>query len=163
MKNSMKNNGLLSAAFLCGILCAGAGMLTRFWAGSPYGGLHQMGISEIVPPVWLMSLLWLLWYFALGAVCGAVLAGHGACSVAAWRGTVFFVLMLGLGLVWYPLFFGRQAVGLCLLITVLLLILCVLCALNWQQLSLVAGAVIYLHGLWLVYMLILQVACVFQT
>lgn len=158
-----KNNGLLSAAFLCGILCAGAGMLTRFWAGPPYQGLHQMGIAGLVLPVWLMSLLWLLWYFALGAVCGAVLAKYGACSVAAWRGTVFFILMLGSGFLWYPLFFCRQAVGLCLLLTLALLLLCILCALNWQQLSLAAGAVVYLHSLWLVYMLILQLVCVFHT
>lgn len=162
MKND-KNNGVLLGAVLCGTLMLAAAMLTRAWAGAPYEGIHRMGIGEVIPPVWLMSLLWLLWYFLLGAVCGGVLSAHGGCCIGAWRGAFFFVLMLGLGLVWYPLFFVRHATGLCVLITVVLIGLCVLCALNWQGMSLAAAAVLYLHALWLIYMLILQIACIFSA
>ena len=162
MKND-KNNGVLPGAVLCGTLTLAAAMLTRAWAGAPYDGIHRMGIGEVIPPVWLMALLWLLWYFGLGAVCGGVLTSHGGCSIGAWRGACFFVIMIFLGLVWYPLFFSRCALGLCVLLTVLLIGLCVLCALNWQNLSLAAAAVLYLHALWLIYMLVLQVACVFRT
>ena len=162
MKN-VKNNGALPGAMLGGALMVVAGMLTRAWAGAPYEGILRMGLGEVIPPVWLMTLLWLLWYFGLGATCGGVLTVHGGCSVTAWRGACFFLLMAGLGFLWYPLFFLRNALGLCILICLVLIALCVLCAINWQNLSLVAAAFLYLHALWLLYLLILQVICIFYT
>lgn len=162
MKNE-KNNSVLLAAVICGAVTLAVAMLVRTWAGAPYQGILQMGIGGVIPPVWLMALLWLGWYFCLGAVCGGVLAAYGRGNVGAWRGAVFFVLMIGLGFVWYPLFFVRHALFLCVLISLILIGLCLLCALNWQSLSLVAGAIFYLHALWLVYMLILQIVCIFHA
>jgi tryptophan-rich sensory protein len=162
MKKQMQN-GVLYGALLCGVLCAGASLLVRAWAGAPYKGIDSMDIGALIPPVWLMALAWFCWYLVLGGVLGVILAGHGARSADAWRGATFFVLMLGLGFVWYGLFFCRYAMGLGILLTAFLLVLCVLCALSWQGLSLVCGVVMYLHALWLLYMLILQLACVFCT
>ena len=148
-----------SVAF--GAALALCGMAVRLWWGSPNAGIVQMGIRELIPPVWLMSLLWMLWYFILGAVLGAILCTYGHNCIGAWRGACFFLLMIGVGFLWYPLFFVKQNLVLSLLVIVLTAILCTVCALHWQCLSLGAGAVLWLHLLWLLYMLILQLVCLF--
>ena len=156
-----KNSNTLTCALVFGALLALCGMGVRLWYGAPYAGLTQMGIREIIPPVWLMSLLWTLWYFALGALVGAILCAFGKNCINAWRGACFFLLMICIGFLWYPLFFVKHSLVLSLLVLVAVLVLCCISALYWQTLSLAAGAVLWLHALWLIYMFILQLVCLF--
>lgn len=142
------------------VLC---GIGVRLWWGSPYEGMAQMGIRHLLPPAWLMGLLWTLWYFALGATLGAVLCLWGGSCIGAWRGAFFFLLMLFLGYLWYPLFFMRKNPLLALLVLLGVLACAALCALQWQGLSLAVGALMWLHVLWLLYMLILQFVCLFNV
>lgn len=160
MKQHKSSNGLTYALVL-GALLALCAMGVRFWWGAPYQGMTQMGIREILPPVWLMGLLWSLWYFALGAVLGMVLSTYGHNCIDAWRGACFFLLMIGVGFLWYPLFFVKQNPLLSLAVLVAVIVLCTVCALQWQRLSVIAGAVLWLHVLWLFYLLILQFICLF--
>ena len=154
-----KNSSALTYALVFGALLAACGMGVRFWCGAPYAGMTQMGIRDVIPPVWLMSICWTLWYFLLGAALGAVLRAFGRNCIGAWRGAFFFLLMIGVGFLWYPLFFVKQNLVLSLLTVMVVLVLCCVCALHWQALSLVAGAILWLHALWLIYMLILQLVC----
>lgn len=149
----------MTAALVCGVLSAMVAVGVRLWWGAPYEGMAQMGIRELVPPVWLMGLLWTLWYFLLGAALGAVLYTYGGSCIGAWRGAFFFLLMLFVGFLWYPLFFVRQNLLLSLLVVACVLALAVICALHWQGLSLVAGLLLWAHVFWLFYMLILQLVC----
>ncbi len=142
-----------------GIVALG-GICVRLWWGSPNPALTQLGIRNLVPPVWLMGLLWTLWYFALGAALGAVLRAHGRSSVAAWRGAFFLLLMLGVGSLWYPVYFVRCNALLALGVIVACIACAVLCAVSWQGSAASAAAVVWLHVLWLLYMLILQLICI---
>ena len=144
-----------------GGIVAICGIGVRLWWGSPNPALTQLGIRNLVPPVWLMGLLWTLWYFALGVALGAVLCMYGSCSIAAWRGAFFFLLMICVGFLWYPLYFVRQNALLALVVILVTLLCAVLCALCWQGTSPAAAAVIWLHVLWLLYMLVLQLISVF--
>lgn len=148
-------------AVVFGVLLALCAMGVRLWWGAPYEGLTRLGIRNLIPPVWLMGLLWTLWYFVLGAVLGGVLYCFGGGCIGAWRGAFFFLLMICVGFLWYPLFFVRQNLILSLFVIVLVLVLAAVCALQWQRLSLVAGALLWLHVLWLFYMTILQLICLF--
>lgn len=158
-----KNNGTLTCALIVGGVLALGGICVRLWWGSPYEGMAQMGIRHLVPPAWLMGLLWTLWYFILGATLGAVLCLFGGSLIGAWRGAFFFLLMLFAGYVWYPLFFVRQNPLLSLLVLLAVLACAALCALQWQGISLAAGVVMWMHVLWLSYMLILQCICLFNV
>lgn len=122
-----------------------------------------MGIRHLLPPVWLMGLLWTVWYFVLGAVLGAVLCAYGGGCISAWRGAFFFLLMLFVGYLWYPLFFVRQNQLLAMLVILAVLLCSAFCALQWQGLSLAAGVVMWGQVLWLIYMLILQLGCLFNV
>ncbi len=159
--NQRNNNRALTCALIVGGLLAFVGMGVRLWCGAPNEGLLQMGIRHLIPPVWLMGLLWTLWYFVLGAALGAVLCTYGGNCIAAWRGAFFFLLMLFVGYLWYPLFFVRQNPLFALLVLLAVLGCAVLCALQWQGISLAAAGVLWLHVLWLLYMLILQLVCIF--
>ncbi|MBR5119383.1 MAG: hypothetical protein IKV02_00160, partial [Clostridia bacterium] len=46
------------------------GMLVRFFVGSPYKTLMTMGVSDIVPPSWLMALLWTVSFLVVGCAAG---------------------------------------------------------------------------------------------
>ena len=158
-----KSSATLSYALIFGaglVLCA---MAVRFWWGSPNTGITQLGIREVLPPVWLISLLWTLWYFVLGATLGCMICSYGNRCIGAWRGAFFFLLMICVGFLWYPLFFVRLNLMLSLLVIVVTAVLAGVCALQWQGISPVAGAVLWLHVLWLLYMLILQTICLFRV
>ena len=157
------NTGTLTCALIVGGVLALLGMGVRLWWGSPNEGIMQMGIRHLLPPVWVMGLLWTLWYFALGSTLGAVLCAYGSTCIAAWRGAFFFLLMLFAGYLWYPLFFVRQAPLLSFLVLLAVLSCAVLCALQWQKVSFAAAAVLWAHVLWLLYMLILQLVCIFNV
>ena len=161
VSSKTNNNNALSCALIVGGIVAVCGICVRLWWGSPNPALTQLGIRHLIPPVWLMGLLWTLWYFALGAALGAVLCVHGGCSIAAWRGACFFLLMIGVGFLWYPLYFVRQNALLALLVILATLFCAVLCALSWQGIATAAAAVLWLHVLWLLYMLVLQLICIF--
>ena len=155
------NSSVLSCALIVGGVVALCGVGVRIWCGSPYPGMMQMGVRALVPPVWLMSLLWTLWYFVLGAALGALLRCFGQSCIGAWRGAFFFLLMLFAGFLWYPLFFIRQNL-LCSLLSLLVTLACALmCALQWQRVAAAAGILMYLHVAWLTYLLILQLICLF--
>lgn len=151
----------LTCALICGAVLSLCAAGVRFWWGSPHASITQMGIREVLPPVWLLSLLWLLWYFVLGATLGGVLYTYGKNCIDAWRGACFFLLMIGVGFLWYPLFFVRQSFLLSLIVLLAVIELAVVAALQWQSLSVLAGAVLWLHVLWLFYMTILQLICLF--
>lgn len=156
-----KSGATLSYALFFGVglvLCA---MAVRFWWGSPNAGITQLGIRELLPPVWLLGFLWTLWYFALGATLGSVLCAYGKHCIGAWRGAFFFLIMIGVGFVWYPLFFVRLNLLLSLLVILATVAMAAVCAWQWQGLSALAGAVLWLHVIWLIYMMILQLVCLF--
>jgi len=158
---NQKNNGTLTCSFVVGGVLALCAAAVRFWWGSPHASMTQMGIREVLPPVWLIGLLWLLWYFLLGATLGGVLYTYGKHCIDAWRGACCFLLMIGVGFLWYPLFFVRQSFLLSLIVLLAVIALAAVCALQWQKLSPMAGIVMWLHVLWLFYMTVLQLICLF--
>jgi hypothetical protein len=96
---------LIGAGFL--LTCA---LLTRWSVGSPILLLHKLNASEILPPMWLMSLLWMGFYGLWGAAFGDLLSGlpeNPAREVYIWRGSTFAVLAVVFSLVWYTLLFGK--------------------------------------------------------
>ena len=161
VSSKTNNNNALTYALVVGGVLTLCGFCVRLWWGSPNPALTQLGIRHLVPPVWLMGILWTLWYFVLGAALGAVLCTHGSCSIAAWRGGFCFLLMLGVGFMWYPLYLVRMNALLALGVILVCILCAILCAWSWQEISAVAAAVVWLHVLWLLYMLILQLICIF--
>ena len=149
---------------LLGSVMVAAGMIVRFLVGSPYVTMHALGITDLVLPVWLMTLIWSVSFFVIGAAAGFVLGFRaGACEVDKYKGGMLFVLLAVLELCWYPTFFGAGLIFLSVLESVLILCLSVGVTLCFYRVSRFAGMLFLLHNLWLIYMLILNFAVLFGS
>lgn len=140
---------------LCGAATAIGCLAVRYLGGDPYEKIHLYGMQEYLPPVKLLSCLWLLWHFLLGLAAGWVLFGQPKLPVAAYRGGMYFLLMLGAGYFFYPCFFTANARFLAFLLLAVALFFAVLCIADWFSLCAGAGVAIGLYAVWLVYLLIL--------
>ena len=140
------------------------GMLVRFFVGAPHVMLLSLGVNEMVPPSWLMALLWTVSFLVVGCAAGFAF-GYRApgCEVDKYKGGMLFVLLAVLELCWYPTFFGAGLLFLSVLESILILILCTGVTLCFYRVSKFAGMLLLLHELWLVYMLILNFAVFFRA
>ena len=140
------------------------GMLVRFFVGSPYTTLMSLGVSDMVPPSWLMALLWTVSFLVVGCAAGFAFGYRSrGCEVDKYKGGMLFVLLAVLELCWYPTFFGAGLLFLSVLECILILILCTGVTLCFYRVSKFAGMLLLLHELWLVYMLILNFAVFFNA
>ncbi len=146
-----------------GAIMLAGGMAVRFAVGNPYIMLLALDIGDIVPPVWLMTLLWSVSFFVIGAAAGFVLGYRlGGCEVDKYKGGMLFVMLAVLELCWYPTLFGAGLVFLSVLESILTLCLSVGVTLCFYRVSKFAGMLFLLHNVWLCYMLILNFAILFR-
>lgn len=140
---------LLSALCLC---------LT---VGSPLPILRLLGAGALLPPLWIVGLLWLFGYALAGASAGYVLAcaGKGASrSAHGWRGVTFLTLEVTLSFAWYSLLFQSFL----LLPSWFCLLLAVgagfACTLSWFSVSRPAAVASGGLTLWFFCLLLIQLA-----
>ena len=148
---------------LFGFLMMAAGIIVRFAVGSPYIMIHALDIADILPPVWLLSLLWTLAFLTIGCAAGFVLGFRaGGCEVDKYKGSMLFVILAVLELCWYPTLFGAGLLFLSILESILILCFAVGVTVCYYRVSKFAGVLFLLHDIWLIYMLILNFAVFFK-
>ena len=146
-----------------GILFALGGILVRLLVGSPYLSILALGIKTLIPPVWLMCVLWTVSFFTVGCAAGLVLGYRGGgWEAEKYKGGMIFILMAVLELCWYPTFFGAGLIFLSVLETVAILCLAVGSMLCFSRVSRLSGILLFFHVIWLVYILILNFAVFFN-
>ena len=148
--------------FALGVLFALGGIIVRLAVGSPDLSILALGINALIPPVWLMCVLWTVSFFTVGCAAGLVLGTRGGLEAEKYKGGMVFVLMAVLELCWYPTFFGAGLIFLSVLETVAILCLSVGCTLCFSRVSRLAGILSFFHAIWLVYILILNFAVFFN-
>ncbi len=149
---------------LIGGLMAIGGIAVRMAVGSPHVMMLALDIGDLVPPVWVMMLLWSVSFFVIGAAAGFVLGiREGGCEVDKYKGGMLFVLLGVLELCWYPTLFGAGLVFLSVLESMLILCLSVGVTLSFYRVSKLAGMLLLFHCVWLCYMLILNFAVLFRA
>lgn len=147
---------------LLGVLMAVGGIVVRALVGGPHRALLELGIERIIPPVWLMAILWTVSFFTIGCSAGFVLGMRsGGYDGERYKGCMFFVLLAVLELCWYPTFFGSGLYFLSVLESILILCLSLTVTFCFYRVSKFAGMIFLLHNVWLVYMLILNFAAFF--
>lgn len=129
--------------------------------GSPLPVLRLLGAGALLPPLWIMGLLWLCGYALAGASAGWALAcaGRGASrSAQCWRGLTFLVLEVTFSFAWYSLLFQsflQLPSWLCLFLTVGAGIACTL---SWFSVSKTAAVAVAGLTLWFFCLLLVQLA-----
>ena len=148
---------------LCGVLLTVGAILVRCFTGSPYRLLLELGIGNMVPPVWAMTLLWTIAFFSIGCAFGFVLFYRAAgCEAEKYKGCMLFVLLAVLELCWYPTLFGADLVFLSVIEALLILCLSVGVTFSYYRVTKLSGMLMLFHSIWLVYMLILNFAILFR-
>lgn len=149
---------------LIGMLLMIASITIRFFVGSPYRVILELGIESILPPVWVLSLLRTLSFLTVGCAAGFVL-GHKNKLLCAekYKGGMFFVLLAVLELLWYPTLFGASFVFLSVIESILILILSITVTVCFCHVSHFAGTILLFHDVWLIYLLILNFAILFHA
>lgn len=143
-----------------GVVLAAA-LLTRFLCGSPLWFLRWSDVSGLLPPLWLLSLLWMTAYVAVGCAAG-YLFSCPAWGVAReshlWRGSTFLILAVVVSLVWYTLLFGKHYLlpsWLCLPVSASA---AGVCGASWWRLQRAVGCVAWMFGIWQTVLFFLQLA-----
>ncbi len=152
----------IKAAIACGICLLVIGLISFFIGGSPTYLLHMLKMPVTVPTRWFFKLSWSIWYFILGAVfsvvCSCVERSKQICK---WQGNMLFVVMIIFNYIWYPLFFGAEAIFLALVACAAMIILGFFVFFNYIKVSLISGTVILFHLIWLLYMFCINATVLF--
>ena len=82
------------------------GVFTRWVSGSPIPTLYFVGAKDIIPPIWLLVMLFCISYVVGGVALGTALGKKGCIYCEKkYQGAMWFVICLALGYSWYPIFF----------------------------------------------------------
>ena len=160
MKNTQASTRALPLASLVGGgVTLAAALLTRWAVGSPVTVLHRLEALRALPPLWLMSILWLASFAAVGMAVGYLLTcpdGSPRREALFWRGNTFLVLAVVFSLLWYVLLFGKfyPVPSLCCLL--LSAGAALVCSLSWMQVKAPPAVAVLIFALWQGYLILLQ-------
>jgi tryptophan-rich sensory protein len=146
------------ALMLCGVIVRGV-------CGSPYQSGMMMHFGRVIPPVWLMTLLWMTWYALLGAAFARVMFDRrcdGYTETVKYRGGMAYLAMLFLGFLWYPLFFAAGAVLFSAVLLIAILALCLACAIAYLSVCRPAAIILFCHAAWLLWLAVINIAVLFS-
>ena len=143
--------------FFISLILLFIGIFTRWVSGSPVWLIHTLGISNFIPPVWLMVLLASVSYAVGGIALGSAL-GNRFCTrnEKKYQGAMWFCIMASLGYVWYPIFFCANLFFISLIVSILCFF-CAFCAtVCFARVSFLSFWAMILYDAWLFYLLFLN-------
>lgn len=148
--------------------CSGlaAAVFLRLTVGSPLPILRLLGAEALLPPLWLVGILWLLSYALAGASVGYILAcraGGGDRDALRWRGITFLVLAVTLSFAWYSLLFSSFLLlpsWICLLLATAS---ACLCTLSWRSVDPLATIAAGGLTLWLLLLALTQLMVILHN
>ncbi len=137
MKKGQFNLSITGVWF--GIISAGCCFLSRVLFKSPIDMIHKLAGINIIPPIWLLNLMSVIFFFLLGYCAGAVTAATaermntGERELKAYRGGIFIICTFFLALIWYPLFFFCGRLFIAFLISVAAMLSLIVALTEWMK------------------------------
>ena len=139
-------------------------LTVRILCESPYRVMLELGISDLIPPVWLFTLLQTLAFFTAGCAAGFVLGYCSfGCAAEKYKGCMLYVLVTVLELCWYPSLFVGGLVFLTLVESLLAMALAILTTIVFFRVSCFSGFIFVLHDIWVFSILILSFRIFFRN
>ncbi len=153
IKNSIKRCRADGVSVIAGILSVfSVGLLSRLLSGNPLYMLRFCNLGNSIPKAWVFTVIWSVWYIALGFCFGFVLGSRRIGSdIPKYKGSMWFVIMLIFNAVWYPLFFKSGTVFLALVDILIIILFCFLCMVEYIKVYKIMGIVFLLHLVWLMW------------
>ncbi len=151
-----------------GIFCGGISalltLLCRLAFSEQASLFLRSDIACIVPPVWILNFMSLIFSLLIGYVAGTVicLVSEGRTGVSgeiqAYRGGLLFVALIFCELIRHPLFFASGKAFFAFLITLFSIFLAVGVACFWSRIALAASVIACSYALWLFYLAAIELA-----
>ena len=163
--NKQFNNLSLTCAIIAAVICA----LTLWMSGSPYEMVHKLDSKNILPPIWIWRLTYLIWFFLLGLGVGKIMSAacagciSGEREISAYKGGIFFITAFFCALIHYPLFFSAERIFISLIIALVAVLCSLICAVIWSKISTFTSVVMYAYSFWLFYTIFINACILFQN
>ena len=138
------------------------GVFTRWASGSPIPTLYFVGARDVIPPIWLLVLLFCVFYVIGGIAFGTAL-GNRLCVYAdkKYQGAMWFVICLAIGYAWYPIFFCARL----FLVSAGMSAICLFCAICaticFASVSKLSFFLALAYDCWLLYLFLLNMKVFF--
>ena len=136
-------------------------VLIRFLSGSPYRVWLLLNVRQLLPPLWILSLLDGLFLLAMGFACGVIMASRRKSEqYAKYRGGMFFVLLFSLRFAAYPLLFRGAMLEVSLICMILTCIIGLVCSKLFLDTNRLSGVVTVCFFIWNCYLTVLLFSCI---
>lgn len=144
------------AVFLA-ILLLLIAIFVRWVSGSPLQIIHYIDARDLVPPIWLMVLLFSAFYVVSGAALGLSL-GARFCphQEKKYQGAMWLCISLALGYAWYPVFFCAKLFFVSLIFSILCFACSILATLCFSKVSRLSFFLSLAADVWLLYLMLLN-------
>ena len=158
-----------TAALIIGAIYAFLCILTRILSDSPYEALHRLNGCGAIPPMWILNLLSVLWCFLAGFAWGIVWREiricrvRGAEEIRAYQGGLFFISLIFLSLIWYPLFFICERIFISMLVALGAAICATLASVLWKRVSFLPSLICAAYSFWLFYVFAVNLAVLLKN
>ena len=144
------------------VLLTFLGIFTRWVSGSPIATLHFVGAKDVVPPIWLFVVLFGMSYIVAGLALGLAL-GNYTCAYAdkKYQGAMWFIISLGLGYVWYPIFVCARLFLVSAGMSAICLFASICATICFASVSKLSFFLALLYDCWLLYLFLLNMKVFF--
>lgn len=156
-KNNFRKCKVSFLSVICASLFVIIAVIIRGYTGNPYRIINHCDIKDLIPSVWVMTIIWILWFVLLGIAFGSIFSGEkNNNNENKYKCGMLFTTMMALEYAWYPMFFGKGALFLALLICECVLLLSVFCFISFLRINLYYAMIMCGFSLWMIWMVILN-------
>ena len=133
----------------------------RIFSESQYETIYRLDPSGIIPPIWLLNLISLIWFFLIGCGAGSIidsaLCKKGNCNdeLKIYQGTIAFIICFFLSHISYTIFFLGEHIVIAILMTLSSVICSIISMLLWSSIKKDAALIMGGYGIWLFYLFII--------
>lgn len=136
------------------------GMLSAL-LGRGHALYYHICLPRFAPSSLGLWIIWTFFYLAIGAAAGIVLSAGRCCRRNVRRsGIVWWSIVMALGFLWFPCFFGAGRFLLSLLLIPLMILASFQTIRGFIRISLLSALVMVLYAVWLFFCFFLQVAVI---
>lgn len=162
MKGTCHNKKALNGLGLVfGIALAVIFIVVRALSKSPYDTIYRLDPSGILPPVWLINLISLIWFFLIGygtgSVTDSVLCGR-FCDreiIRALQGIIACVAVFFLSHIWYCVFFSGEHLLSAVFLILFAILTSALSAFFWARIYTISSLIMGGYCIWLFYIFLI--------
>ena len=156
-RSNCNKNTLNGLGIVFGIALAVIFIVIRTLSKSPYDTIYRLDPSGIVPPVWLINVISLIWFFLIGysagSVADSVLSGRLGDRevIRALQGIVAFVSVFFLSHIWYCVFFSGEHLLSAIFLILIAILTSAMSAFFWVHINMLSSLIMGGYCIWLFY------------